>query len=500
MEQKTSQKKFPEGETPKLPEKIGGYKIEKIHRVGGMGIIYLAIHPKTSEQVIVKVLLPKYLKDREMLSRLVREARVMGVSNHPNIVKLFDLGQWEEGIFVAMEYVEGVSLRQFTRERALTPQKALEIILQIGYGLSHLHAHGIIHRDLKPENVLITESGNIKLIDFGLSLFLERKAKGEEETSLHARMGTPSYMAPEQRENPDKISFPADIYSLGMITYELYLGRSSQGIIYLSLLPKGLQKIVEKALQYDLNKRYKDITEFIADITAYLKTIETHVEEESSDVLYELLKESRSFLISNEKPHLPNTEFGISIRGGLSYHTPYFDIFHFSPNQLGILIAEPQDLGIHSLTRAAMLKGIVRNAILNTQDPKEIFFSVKKVLFQEKIQQLYNAALLLLDNEKGIHKYISCNLGSFWNYTNSETPKRIFSSENLPLGPDLEPLNALEENWEPGNTLIFSSLWIDPTTSFRHDLTLSPQGIANKIMESLYPRNVPALIIVIRRL
>ncbi|MBX7066671.1 MAG: serine/threonine protein kinase [Parachlamydiales bacterium] len=481
-----------------IPEKIGEYKVDSFFSEGGMGVLYLGTHPKTGEKVVIKVVQQKYLKDREMLSRLIREARVLSITNHPNIVKLYDVGQWEEGIYVAMEYVEGISLRQFIRERALTARKAIEIVLQIAYGLSHLHAHGIIHRDLKPENVLITESGNIKLIDFGIALFLDRAAQGEMLTTYAARLGTPFYMSPEQKENPEKISFSADVYSLGLITYELFLGTTSQGLVHLSLLPPRLAKIIEKSIQFDPNKRYKEIEQFIAEINDFLKRIDEK-EAKTSDVLYEMLRESRSFLISH-KPSMPFVEIGLAAREGLSYHTPYLDFFSFSQNKLGIFAAEPQDIGIHSLASASMLKGIIRSMIFQTQDPREILLRTKQILFKEKISHLFNAAFILLDDEKGTVNYISCNYGSFWEYPSPETPKRVFTPQNSPLGPDLEPLNILEEPWNRESTFIFSTLDIPPILSFRQDLLLAPQPLSEKALDLVYPRNLAGILLAIKRL
>src|SRR3989338_52371 len=121
----------PPPEMPPTPEMIGPYKIESLFKRGGMSLLYLAKHPTTSETVIVKVVLPKYLKDREMLTRLLREAKILGIASHPNVVKLYDLGRWEQGLFVAMEFVQGVSLRQFIKTQSFTHRRALEIVLQI---------------------------------------------------------------------------------------------------------------------------------------------------------------------------------------------------------------------------------------------------------------------------------------------------------------------------------------------------------------------------------
>ena len=119
-------------------------------------------------------------------------------------------------------------------------RRALEIILQVAYALLHLHSHGVIHRDLKPENILITEEGEIKVIDFGIAQLHEEE---KNVTDADRFLGTPNYMSPEQKEDPSSVTFSSDIYSLGVILYELILGKLSFGIINLIALPKGLKKI-----------------------------------------------------------------------------------------------------------------------------------------------------------------------------------------------------------------------------------------------------------------
>ena len=234
---------------PPVPQKIGPYLIEGLLEKGGMSYLYVAEAPETGEAIIVKVLSPQYLGHPEMVSRFLREADIIRMADHPNIVKLLGSGSWEGGVYIAMEYVQGVSLRQYLQKVPLSLKRAIELILEIAYALCHLHTHRVIHRDLKPENILVTKEGQIKVIDFGIAqLLFDNKLLQSEQKRL---IGTPVYMSPEQRENPENVSFPSDIYSLGIIAYELILGRSSHGHVVIGLMPKGIQKI--------LLKRYKQI-------------------------------------------------------------------------------------------------------------------------------------------------------------------------------------------------------------------------------------------------
>ena len=252
-------------ETPPNPKQIGPYLIERFLVRGGMSLIYLGTHPGNSLAIAIKVIQPKYLKNSEVIARFLKEANILKISNHPGIVSFYDLGKWEQGLFLAMEFVQGIGLREFIKTGAFTRKQAIEIAQQIGNALAYLHAQGIVHRDLKPDNILITPSGQIKLIDFGISQFLNHPAE-----NAPLRAGTPGYMSPEQKEHPEQISPTSDLYSLGLILYELYLGKLSHGIIYPALLPTPLRNIVEKTLQFDPKDRYQTADELLSDLAAFI--------------------------------------------------------------------------------------------------------------------------------------------------------------------------------------------------------------------------------------
>jgi serine/threonine protein kinase len=240
----------------KLPGSIGPYKIERLLNKGGMSLLYLASHPDIREPIVIKVLLPKYAENKAANASFLKEAAIIQMLTHPNIVHLYGEGEWEGGLYIAMEYIQGISLRQWLQKNQPKLKRALEIVQQIAYALCHLHAHGIIHRDLKPENILITDTGQVKVIDFGIAqLHTDPEKKGHFA-------GTPVYMSPEQKKNPNKWTEDSDIYALGVIAYELITGKLSHGTIDLSVLPHSLVPIIERAL----NSKYDDIVEFTTDI------------------------------------------------------------------------------------------------------------------------------------------------------------------------------------------------------------------------------------------
>ncbi|NGX47715.1 MAG: Serine/threonine-protein kinase PrkC, partial [Chlamydiae bacterium] len=347
-----------EGETLVIPEKIGPYKIETLLAKGGMSLLYLGFDPETKEPRVIKVLSPEYMNHPEMVDHFLWEAKIISLADHPNIVKLYDHGKWEEGLYIAMEFIRGVSLRQFLMQQSFSLKRCLDIILQISYALCHLHTHGVIHRDLKPENILIAEDGEIKVIDFGIAQLHE-----EEPRITHKIIGTPSYMSPEQKENPANVSFSSDIFALGVITYELVLGKLSYGMINLSLLPAGLQKIVGKALAVSPSERYQDSVEFITDLTDYYKSPEIEHERTGTDQVIEqmeIIQKVEATLSTFEKPKWPQFDIGIAKEREPNQFGFYLDFFKFANNTMAIILAHTTSSTLTSSIHMASFRGMIK--------------------------------------------------------------------------------------------------------------------------------------------
>ncbi len=255
---------FDKSQKTPVPSYIGPYKIEKLYSKGGMSYIYLATLPESKKKLMLKVLSFALLKKPELIERFLKEAQIIASINHPNIVRLYEHGKFEKGYFIALEFIEGFSLRKLIEKQNLSIKQALFYIQQISYGLSHLHANGIIHRDLKPENIIVTTDENVKIIDFGIaSLNLEETGK---------LSGTPTYMSPEQKSSLPLL-FNSDIYSLALIAYELLTHKNFDGRINLSSFDPRLKIILQKALAIDVQDRYQEIGDFILDLSEYLSKI-----------------------------------------------------------------------------------------------------------------------------------------------------------------------------------------------------------------------------------
>lgn len=228
---------------------------------GGMGAVYKARQRDLDRLVAIKILPPEMASDPAFGERFTREARALARLNHPHIVTVYDFGQAQGLYFLLMEYVDGVNLRQAQQAGLLTPQQALAIVPQICEALQFAHDEGIVHRDIKPENILMDRRGRIKIADFGLAKMLGPLPAGEHLTQTAQVMGTLHYMAPEQIERPLAVDHRADIYSLGVVFYEMLTGELPLGRFSAPSLKARidarLDEIVLRALEREPERRYQ---------------------------------------------------------------------------------------------------------------------------------------------------------------------------------------------------------------------------------------------------
>jgi serine/threonine protein kinase len=197
---------------------------------GGMGTVYKARQPQLDRFVALKILSPELSRDPAFAERFSREAKALARLNHPNIVAVYDFGKSGDFYFFIMELVDGLTLWQMEQARKpLAPKEALAIIPKICDALQYAHEQGIVHRDIKPANILLDKQGRVKIADFGLAKLLGAETRGMGLTQAQAAMGTPHYMAPEQWEKPLAVDHRADIYSLGVVFYEMLTGELPLG-------------------------------------------------------------------------------------------------------------------------------------------------------------------------------------------------------------------------------------------------------------------------------
>ncbi len=286
-------------------ESIAHYKVLQRLGAGGMGVVYLAQDTKLGRKVALKLLPAEFSSDEERLTRFQQEARAISALNHPNILTIYEIGLADIGHFIATEYVEGETLRQLlARSRPGIPM-ILDIAIQASEALAAAHEAGIVHRDIKPENIMIRRDGYVKVLDFGLAKPAPKRDSGDEaptfvgtDTNPGVIMGTVNYMSPEQGRG-QRVDPRTDIFSLGIVLYELIAGRppfqgaTSSDTLAAILLrepppldncapgtPGELQQILARALAKNREDRYPSARELMSDLKA-LKQKFT-VEEELS--------------------------------------------------------------------------------------------------------------------------------------------------------------------------------------------------------------------------
>ncbi|MFT4557269.1 MAG: putative Ser/Thr protein kinase [Porticoccaceae bacterium] len=242
-------------------------ELEIIDKVGtgGMGVVYKAKQTQLDRLVAVKLVRPDLCDDPSFAERFTREARAMARLSHPAIINVFDFGQRENFYFFIMEFVDGANLRQLVRSGELDSKSALAVVPQICDALQYAHDAGIVHRDIKPENIMLDKSGRVKIADFGLAKLVKPQPDDFTLTGTKQVVGTPHYMAPEQFEHPTEVDHRADIYSVGVVIYEMLTGELPLGRFALPSekvqVDVRLDEIVLRALQKEPELRYQQVTE-----------------------------------------------------------------------------------------------------------------------------------------------------------------------------------------------------------------------------------------------
>lgn len=277
--------------TPK-PRQSAKYALERELGRGGMGVVHLARDLQLNRPVALKVLTDPLADDGEMRARFEREARAAARLNHPNIATIYEFGDQDRQCYIAMEYVPGRTLREvLSAEPVQSIPHIIELAVQIAEALAAAHAAGLVHRDLKPQNVMLTPEGRVKVLDFGVASVLEVErdrwpaTTAETLTRLtqaHNLVGTPAYMAPEQVRG-EPVDARADIFSLGVVLYELLAGRrpfEAQNMADLlssilrdaprplgelrSDVPRELERVVTRCLEKDRSQRFSAATELLS--------------------------------------------------------------------------------------------------------------------------------------------------------------------------------------------------------------------------------------------
>jgi tRNA A-37 threonylcarbamoyl transferase component Bud32 len=237
---------------------------------GGMGAVYKARQKQLDRIVALKILPPEVGRDPAFAERFGREARALAQLNHQNIVDVYDFGSADGLYYLTMEFVDGMNLRELIRGGRLEPAQALVIVPQVCEALQFAHDEGIVHRDIKPENILVSRRGQVKIADFGLARLLGKAPDGATLTGTQQVMGTLHYMAPEQMQGSHEVDHRADIYSLGVVFYEMLTGQLPIGRFdppsRRVQVDVRLDEVVLRTLESDPQRRYQHASDVKTDV------------------------------------------------------------------------------------------------------------------------------------------------------------------------------------------------------------------------------------------
>ncbi|MBQ7047121.1 MAG: Stk1 family PASTA domain-containing Ser/Thr kinase [Oscillospiraceae bacterium] len=262
----------------------GRYEIQEVIGVGGMAVVYKAYDNIDDRIVAVKILKEEYLASEEFRRRFKNESKAIAVLSHPNIVKVYDVSYGDRLQYIVMEYVEGITLKEYIEQQGVIPWKeTVHFTTQILRALQHAHDKGIVHRDVKPQNIMLLENGTIKVTDFGIARF----SRSETRTMTDSAIGSVHYISPEQARG-DITDDKADIYSVGVVMYEMLTGQvpfqsdNSVSVAIMQLqtdpkkpreinasIPEGLEQITMRAMQKKPRDRYQSAAEMILDLEEF---------------------------------------------------------------------------------------------------------------------------------------------------------------------------------------------------------------------------------------
>ena len=252
--------------------RLGGCEIDKVLGRGAMGTVYRARQVSLDRPVAVKVMAGDLVSQNEFILRFRREAAALAALAHTNVVAIIDQGNIGSNWFFVMEYVDGPTLRRELSRKSITVPLAIDYGLQIGHGLAYAHTKGVVHRDLKPENVLLADEGRAgrvaKICDFGLADILYCDRSYVNLTGSRISMGTVNYMAPEQRQDAGRVDQRADVFSYGVVLYELFTGELPVGRFLPpsernKAIDRRLDAIILKSLEQDPRRRFPRVNEMV---------------------------------------------------------------------------------------------------------------------------------------------------------------------------------------------------------------------------------------------
>lgn len=326
---------------------ISHYKIIEEIGAGGMGVVYKARDTKLDRTVALKFLPSQLSFNQEEKKRFIHEAKAAAALSHTNIVTIYEINKFEDQTFIAMEYLQGETLKDKINSGPLPKNEAIDITVQIAKGLQEAHEKNIVHRDIKPANIFITQKNEVKILDFGLA-----KLRGVTKlTKDGTTLGTVAYMSPEQTSG-DKVDHRSDIWSLGVVLYEMitgqlpFKGEYEQAVMYSIMneepepvtsirsgVPLELERILSKALRKDTSERYQYIEEIMVDLKQINKQFSREIKKPGKPVK------------KKEKPFSTKVIFTLTIAALLIIFLGGYFLFIYQPKQI---VKRKPEMGVTS--------------------------------------------------------------------------------------------------------------------------------------------------------
>ncbi|MCU0239352.1 MAG: serine/threonine-protein kinase, partial [Pyrinomonadaceae bacterium] len=296
--------------TDLIGKQVYQYKILSLLGEGGMGAVFLAHDTKLERKVAIKFLSDKFLVETNSLSRFFLEAKSSSALNHPNIITIHEIGEYKGRPFIANEFIDGLTLKDFLSERRASLSELVEILIQIASALSSAHQAGIIHRDIKPENVMIRKDGIVKILDFGLAKLSQNSNETDSDaktvvnfSTIHGIvLGTPQFMSPEQVRGK-KVDVRTDIWSFGVLIYQMltqrlpFQGETTNDVIasilkteplplteYVPHIPDELEKITLRSLKKNRSDRFQTIDEVLNELKKFRRNYELGTKTEPYNI------------------------------------------------------------------------------------------------------------------------------------------------------------------------------------------------------------------------
>ncbi len=438
------------------------YRIIKELGRGGMGVVYLAEDTKLDRKVAIKFLPDKIARSSEERTRFKIEAKAAAALNHPNISTVYAIEESGDDVFIVMEYIDGIELKDKIKSGSIGIEDAINIAIQIAEGLEAAHNKGIVHRDIKSQNIMITGDGKIKIMDFGLA----KIRGGPQLTKIGSTVGTVAYMSPEQTRG-EEVDYRTDIWSFGVLLYEMitgelpFRGDYDQAIVYSILneepevidnIPERLKLIMNKVLEKNPNDRYQDSKKLVSDLMLLVHRSESQTSESSSIINKKNRSSNLVKIISGFAAVIGialiifylfnNVESKIKSLAVLPFERPQKDT---SVSYLSDGI--PENL-INRLSSFPDVKVFARSATFNLADTSKSISSIKRLLNADAVLTgqiaQYNGAY-----------YLSCQLvdaenqNQIWGNKYELSNNNISSIEDSILASLMNPLQITLVN-KPG--------------------------------------------------